>query len=649
MSLQSATGNLVVTGTIAASNLSGTNTGDQTSITGNAGTVTNGVYTIGNQSIAGVKTFTGTISVTASEGREITTFMPSSYSTNDLVSGHEYGWYDDHWRLGMTRSAGAAGADFVVQWNGARRLSLTSGGNLSVTGTIGATNLSGTNTGDQTTISGNAGSATILQTARTIGGVSFNGSANIDLPGVNTSGNQNTTGTASNITAHTINQNVGTANTPSFAGLTVGNGVATGRSSWGAPTNANIILSSSAADSTGICGIEFRSGNNFPSDGASIYFENNASGGASERAKLTIRVENDAEDFMELRAGNITLNSNTISTGGQNPSIIFQNSGTTISSISSTGVYNGSISGNAATVTNGVYTNGSYSDPSWITLLAGSKINGAVASATNATAAANISLTSLGNGSVNVNNGSSAVYRNENGSGAALSYSPVFHAGAGDTMWQIQGTYGTSGNGTFYFRQGYNGSWGNWLTMLSSANFNSYSPTLTGTGASGNWNINAATATSADQIDNVSFVNSNINNALNANNIDSNVVGYVTNVDGSSTNLTGNATDGAIYGQAYSSNWQHQIYGDYRTGIMYVRGKNNNTWQSWKRVALSNSTTFSNVSSVSFTHNLGTANLTAQVFDSSNNMFFPSEINITSTTVTVTFAANRTGRLVVTG
>jgi hypothetical protein len=82
---------------------------------------------------------------------------------------------------------------------------------------------------------------------------------------------------------------------------------------------------------------------------------------------------------------------------------------------------------------------------------------------------------------------------------------------------------------------------------------------------------------------------------------------------------------------------------------MYARGKNNGTWQSWKRVALSNSTTFSNVSSVSFTHNLGTANLTAQVFDSSNNMFFPSEINITSTTVTVTFAANRTGRLVVTG
>lgn len=45
--------------------------------------------------------------------------------------------------------------------------------------------LSGTNTGDQTTISGNAGSATVLQTARTINGTSFNGSANITVTAVN--------------------------------------------------------------------------------------------------------------------------------------------------------------------------------------------------------------------------------------------------------------------------------------------------------------------------------------------------------------------------------------------------------------------------------------------------------------------------------
>ncbi len=58
--------------------------------------------------------------------------------------------------------------------------------------------LSGTYTG--VNISGNAGTATTLQTARTIGGVSFNGSANINLPGVNTAGNQNTTGSAATLT-----------------------------------------------------------------------------------------------------------------------------------------------------------------------------------------------------------------------------------------------------------------------------------------------------------------------------------------------------------------------------------------------------------------------------------------------------------------
>jgi phage-related tail fiber protein len=54
-------------------------------------------------------------------------------------------------------------------------------------------------TGNQNT-TGNAASATRLQTARTIGGVSFNGTANINLPGVNTTGNQDTTGNAATAT-----------------------------------------------------------------------------------------------------------------------------------------------------------------------------------------------------------------------------------------------------------------------------------------------------------------------------------------------------------------------------------------------------------------------------------------------------------------
>jgi len=51
---------------------------------------------------------------------------------------------------------------------------------------------------------GTAATATALESARTIGGVSFDGSANINLPGVNQSGNQDTTGTAAIATTVTV-------------------------------------------------------------------------------------------------------------------------------------------------------------------------------------------------------------------------------------------------------------------------------------------------------------------------------------------------------------------------------------------------------------------------------------------------------------
>ena len=49
-------------------------------------------------------------------------------------------------------------------------------------------------------LTGNAATATTLKTARKVGGVSFDGSADINLPGVNTAGNQNTSGNAATAT-----------------------------------------------------------------------------------------------------------------------------------------------------------------------------------------------------------------------------------------------------------------------------------------------------------------------------------------------------------------------------------------------------------------------------------------------------------------
>ena len=80
---------------------------------------------------------------------------------------------------------------------------------VNITGNVTG-NLTGNVTGNVTgDISGNSGTATILQTSRTIGGVSFNGSAAINLPGVNITGNQNTSGNAATATTLQTSSTIG--------------------------------------------------------------------------------------------------------------------------------------------------------------------------------------------------------------------------------------------------------------------------------------------------------------------------------------------------------------------------------------------------------------------------------------------------------
>ena len=80
--------------------------------------------------------------------------------------------------------------------------SLTSVGtlaSLTVTATI-----TGSVSGSSGSCTGNAATAAKLASSVTIGGATFDGSANIDLPGVNTAGDQNTSGTAAVATAITV-------------------------------------------------------------------------------------------------------------------------------------------------------------------------------------------------------------------------------------------------------------------------------------------------------------------------------------------------------------------------------------------------------------------------------------------------------------
>ncbi len=97
-----------------------------------------------------------------------------------------------------TRQTSPTSAGIPFWNNSQKRFDNSSNATLNSAGTLTASSFVGPLTGNATT-------ATTLQTARTIGGVSFNGSANINLPGVNTAGNQNTTGSAATLTtARTI-------------------------------------------------------------------------------------------------------------------------------------------------------------------------------------------------------------------------------------------------------------------------------------------------------------------------------------------------------------------------------------------------------------------------------------------------------------
>ena len=125
-----------------------------------------------------------------------------------------------------------------------RGVGISSVGDINASGIITATTFNGALTGNVTgnvignvtgNLTGVAASTTQLQNARTIGGVSFDGTSNINLPGVNIAGNQNTSGTASNLSGtpsinitdldvngHTNLDNVSVAGVTTFAGIIEG-------------------------------------------------------------------------------------------------------------------------------------------------------------------------------------------------------------------------------------------------------------------------------------------------------------------------------------------------------------------------------------------------------------------------------------------
>lgn len=91
--------------------------------------------------------------------------------------------------------------------------------------------------------------------------------------------------------------------------------------------------------------------------------------------------------------------------------------------------------------------------------------------------------------------------------------------------------------------------------------------------------LEVAYAANASTLSN--FITSNANNPVDASSI--NVNGLYYTPHNGTISLFGQ-DDGAIYAQASNGQQGHEIYGDYRSGQIAIRGKNNNTWQAWRVV-----------------------------------------------------------------
>jgi len=211
-------------------------------------TVSNGIADIVTTGVAAT-TFTTSETVTATQGQTALTFS-AGYTSGFMdvyingvrqITGTDYTQTNSNT---VTLASGATAGDEIemVAFKSLGDIvninSVNIVDNLKVTGVTTATGgVVGNLTGD---VTGNADTATTLANARTIGGVSFDGSANINLPGVNATGDQDTTGNAATATVGTTitvsDESSDTTCFPLFATAATGN--------LGAKSGSNLTFNS---------------------------------------------------------------------------------------------------------------------------------------------------------------------------------------------------------------------------------------------------------------------------------------------------------------------------------------------------------------------------------------------------------------------
>jgi hypothetical protein len=183
-----------------------------------------------------------------------------------------------------------------------------------------------------------------------------------------------------------------------------------------------------------------------------------------------------------------------------------------------------SIDGNAATVTNGIYSTGSYAEPAWLTSVNYNKLVGTIPTWNQNTTGSSNRIDSKDTRLVadtpqSFTRGLHADFKTNTTDG--LADGGTFHGVL--TFRQYSSASDWSGGGVrqLGFTDNHNlwirganadTTWSSWQKILHSGNYNTYAPTLTGTGATGTWGINitgnAATVASLS-------VHSGINNEPN--------------------------------------------------------------------------------------------------------------------------------------
>ena len=196
-----------------------------TSLTGTANEVevsaSTGAITVGlpnNVTIAGNLTVNGdttTVNTATLSVEDPLIKLANGNNGADSVDIGFYGLYDTSGSqdlyAGLFRDANDSGKfKLFKDLQAEPSTTVNTGGTGYAAATLVVGTLEGAVTGD---VTGNADTATALETARTIGGVSFDGTANINLPGVNTSGSQDTSGTAAIATSVTATANNSTDET----------------------------------------------------------------------------------------------------------------------------------------------------------------------------------------------------------------------------------------------------------------------------------------------------------------------------------------------------------------------------------------------------------------------------------------------------